>query len=210
MNPSTRQKLIIASLYTFLLLSVPTAWAQQQQTPPVSPSSPSDKPKDPQSSFEPRSGPGEGQKLMEKMVGKFDVVKSIFPVGKDPVRTKGKCQQKMIHQGHYLQSDFEFEELTGGKSTGTGVLGFDSKTGQFSSVWEDSRSTTFSLRQSEGTFDGQVIELYGRSLDPAAPARRSRTIARLEENGRVLVHQQFVPTPDGKERMVMELRMTRK
>lgn len=147
---------------------------------------------------------------MEKMVGKFEVVKSIFPVGKDPVRTKGKCQQKMIHEGHYLQSDFEFEELTGGKSTGTGVLGFDSKTGQFSSVWEDSRSTTFSLRQSEGKFDGQTIELYGRSLDPAAPARRSRTIARLEENGRVLVHQQFVPTPDGKERMVMELRMTRK
>ena len=35
--------------------------------------------KDPQSSFEPRSGPGAGQKYLESFVGDWDVVKIFHP-----------------------------------------------------------------------------------------------------------------------------------
>ena len=198
--------LFAGSALTLLSASIPALG----QTPPVAPPAAANAapPRDPQSSFEPRSGPGEGQKIMEKMVGEWTVVKSIFPVGKPPVRTSGTCRQMMVEEGRFLHSQFVFDSPTG-KTTGVGILGFDPKTGLFTSVWIDSRSTAFSMRQSEGTFNGETVELYGKSLDEKAPARRSRTIAKLEENGRLLIHQQFVPTPDGKERVVMELRMTR-
>ena len=165
--------------------------------------------KDPQSSFEPRTGPGEGQKLMARMVGEWDVVKSIFPVGKDPVRTKGVCHQMLVNEGRFLHSQFTFESKDGSTNVGVGILGFDAKTSIFTSVWIDSRSTAFSFRQSEGTFDGERVVLFGRSLDSKTPSRASRTIALLSDKDNTLIHQQFVAGPDGKERVIMELRMTR-
>ncbi len=53
--------------------------------------------------------------------------------------------------------------------------------------------------------------MVSKSLDPhAKEARRSRTVTRLEDNGRKLIHRQYTPGPDGQERLVMELLMTRK
>jgi hypothetical protein len=167
--------------------------------------------KDPQSSFEPRNGPGAGQKLMEKMVGDWDVVKSIFPRDKEPVRTKGTCHQTMMHDGRFLKSEFTFEEKDGTKTSGLGILGYDPKTDTFTSVWTDSRSTRMSLRQSEGKFNGEEVVLYGKSLDNGGTdARHSRTVAHLEDGGRKLIHRQYIPSPDGNEFIIMELMMTRK
>ena len=166
--------------------------------------------KDPQSTFEPRSAPGEGQKLMEKLVGEWDVVKSLFLPGRDPGRTKGTCHQTMVNGGRFLHSQFAFDDGKGGTTPGVGLLGFDPKTGIFTSVWVDARSTAMSFRQSEGKFDGEQIILFGRSLDSKTPPRASRTVAHLEDNGRKLFHRQYNVGPDGKERLLMELAMTRK
>ncbi len=209
--------LLFAASFAVLMGFAPQA-ARARQTPPTTPpTNPPAKPqqldipRDPQSSFEPRTGPGAGQKLMEKMAGDWLVVKSIFPVGKPPVRTNGTCKQTMVNDGRFLRSEFSFDNpATGGKDDGVGLLGYDPKADKFTSVWYDSRSTTFSFRQSVGKFDGEQVLLVGKSLDSATPARVSRTVARLENNNNLLLHQQFVPTPDGKERLVMELRMTRR
>jgi hypothetical protein len=172
---------------------------------------PKQPPKDPQSSFEPKSGPGSGQKLMEQMVGNWDVVKTISPPGRDPMKTKGTCRQSMMHDGRFLRSEFTFEEKDGTKSTGLGVLGFDPKTETFTSVWTDSRSTRMSLRQSQDKFDGKAIVLYGRTLENGGTdAHRSHTHAALEDEGKTLVHRQFIAGPDGKDWVIMELRLTRK
>ena len=40
--------------------------------------------------------------------------------------------------------------------------------------------------------------------------RQSRTVTRLEEDGAKIVHRQYAVGPDGSERLVMELVMTRK
>jgi len=170
-----------------------------------------EKQKDPQSTFEPRSGPGIGQKYMEQLVGNWEVLKTISPPGKDPVKSKGKCRQTMIHNGRYLQSEFTFEQADGSKSTGLGVLGYEPTTDTFTSTWTDSRSTKMSLRQSKDKFSGKEIVLYGKTLENGgADARHSRTVSRLEDGGRTLVHSQYVPGPDGKEFVIMELRMTRR
>jgi hypothetical protein len=168
--------------------------------------------KDPQSTVEPRSNPGSGQKFLEKFVGDWEVAKAFYPrSGGEPARAKGECRQTMIQEGRFLQSDFVFQQPDGKKSTGLGIIGFDTDTGRFTSFWVDSRSTRTSIRQSEGKFNGEEIVLFSKSLDPdAKDARRSRTVTRLEENGSKLVHRQYSIGADGKDRLMMELLMTRK
>jgi hypothetical protein len=166
--------------------------------------------KDPQSTFEPRSSPGAGQKFLEKFVGQWDVVKTFYPRSGTPFRVAGECRQTMIHGGRFLQSDFVFGQA-GNKTTGLGLIGFETETGKFTSVWTDSRATRMSLRQSEEAFNGREIVLYGKSLSgPAKGPTRSRTVTRLEDNGRRIVHRQFAVDAQGNERPVMELAMTRK
>lgn len=167
-------------------------------------------PKDAQSTFEPKTGPGAGQKLMEQYVGEWDVIKTISPPGRDPVRTEGTCRQTMMHGGKFLRSEFVFKEKDGSETNGLGILGYDSATDLFNSVWTDSRSTRISLRQSQGKFDGVRIMLYSKVLEGNPEGRKSRTIAQLEEGGRKLIHRQYNPGPDGKEFVIMELMLTRK
>ena len=126
--------------------------------------------KDAQASFEPRSGPGAGQKYLESFVGDWDVVKVFHPRSGEPVRATGTCRQTMIHDGRFLQSEFVFEQ-GGRKSTGLGLIGFEPPTGRFTSVWTDSRQTRMSFRQSRDPFDGKQIVLFSRSLDDGARAR---------------------------------------
>jgi hypothetical protein len=164
--------------------------------------------KDPQAAFEPRSKPGLGQKFLEKLIGDWDVAKIFHPRSGAPFRVRGTCRQTMIHDGRFLQSEFVFESQ-GTKSTGLGLLGFESSTGKFTSVWTDSRATRMSFRQSQGPFNGEEIILYAQALGTEGPFR-SRTNTRLEGNGTRLVHRQVAIDAAGKERLVMELLLTRK
>jgi hypothetical protein len=169
--------------------------------------------RDAQSSFEPRSGPGAGQKFLEAFVGDWDVVKTFHPrSGGQPVRTPGTCRQTLIHDGRFLRSEFVFEQ-GGRQSTGLGLTGFDPPSGRFTTVWTDSRQTRMSMRQSQEPFDGEQIVLFARSLDDqgrASASPSSRTITRLEDSGRTIRHRQFTSGPDGEEHLIMELVMTRK
>jgi hypothetical protein len=171
---------------------------------------PEKKQRDPQSAFEPRSGPGAGQKYLETFVGDWDVEKTFYPRGGDPAKTKGTCRQTMIHDGRFLQSEFVFEQ-DGKKTTGLGLVGFDPESGQFTTVWTDSRSARMSLRQSQEPFNGKEIVLHSRSIEKdARGARTSRTITRMEASGDRIVHRQYTVSADGQERLIMELNMSRK
>jgi hypothetical protein len=160
--------------------------------------------------YEPPNGPGAGQKLLAQFVGDWDVVKSFFPQNGQPIVTKGECKQFLVQDGKFLESDFTFFGADGTKSTGTGISGFDSKTNRFTTVWFDSRQTTMSIRQSDGTFDGKNIVLWTTPLDTEHPGRKTVARAHLEEDGRVLLHRHFLIDDKGGERMIIELRMTRK
>ncbi|HEX4164880.1 MAG TPA: DUF1579 family protein [Bryobacteraceae bacterium] len=160
--------------------------------------------------YEPPNAPGAGQKLLAQFAGNWDVIKSFFPMNRKPMVTKGECKQYMVQGGKFLESDFTFFDSDGTKSTGTGISGFDSKTNRFTTVWYDSRQTTMSIRQSDGTFDGKNIVLWDTPLTPDHPGRKTVARAHLEEDGRVLVHRHFLIADKGSERMIIELRMTRK
>jgi hypothetical protein len=166
---------------------------------------------DPQSSFEPRSAPGAGHKFLERFEGTWDVTKTFYPRSGEPVRAQGQCLQRMIHGGRFLQSEFTFGPR--GETTGLGLTGFDPQSGRFTSVWTDSRQTRMSIRQSREPFDGAAIILFSRSLDEDGQRRGpppSRTVTRLEDDGKKIVHRQFTTAPDGQERVIMELILIRK
>lgn len=186
-----------------MLVVVLLAASAGAQTPPTD----TDK-KDPQSAVEPRSAPGEGQKFLQKFVGTWDVVKTFHGRDGQVTKTTGSCRQTMIHGGRFLQSEFTFEGANG-SSTGTGVIGFESATGKFTSVWFDSRSTRMSHRMSTGRFDGKEIVLAGATLD-GSTGRPSRTVTRFEGDGMKIVHQQFVTSENGQERLLMQLVLTKR
>jgi hypothetical protein len=167
---------------------------------------------DPQSTFEPRSDPGAGQKFLEAFAGDWAVAKTFYPRTGDPVKTPGTCRQTMIHAGRFLKSEFVFQspvpgQKQGEETTGLGIIGWDAGTKKFTSFWTDSRSTRISIRESGEPFDGKQIVLVSRSLDeaPSADARKSKTITSLEDDGRKIVHRQYAIAPTGEERLVMEL-----
>jgi hypothetical protein len=171
---------------------------------------PPEKRKDAQSAYEPRSKSGAGQKYLESFVGDWEVEKIFHPRTGDPAKTKGVCRQTMIHDGRFLQSEFVFEQ-DGKKTTGLGLVGFDPESGQFTTVWTDSRSTRMSLRQSQEPFSGKEIVLHSRSIEKDARASRtSRTVSRMDANGDRIIHRQYTVAADGQERLIMELNMARK
>lgn len=164
---------------------------------------------DPQAKFEPRSAPGAGQKYLEGFVGEWEVAKAFLPRSGEPSRSKGTCKQAMIQGGRFLQSEFTFGEGDR-KTTGLGLIGFEPETGAFTSVWIDSRQTRMSHRRSRDTFDGSQIVLYSEALGAEGKdARRSKTVSKVEEGGKKIVHRQYALAADGEERLMMELVMTR-
>ena len=160
--------------------------------------------------YEPPSAPGAGQKLLAKFAGNWNLTQTFFPRTGKPIVTTGTCHQYMVQDGKFLESDFTFYRPGGKKTTGTGISGFDPKTNRFTTVWFDSRQTTMSIRQSDGTFDGKTIVLYSTALDPDDPGRKTVARAHLEDNGHVLIYRHSLIGPDGKERLIFEMRLTKK
>lgn len=163
-----------------------------------------------QNQYEPPTATGAGQRLLAEFTGDWEVVKTFFPKNGKPIVSKGACKQYMVQNGNFLQSDFTFFNPDGTTSTGTGISGFDSKSNRFTTVWYDSRQTTMSIRQSDGTFDGKNIVLWSTPLEAERPGRKTVTRTHLEESGRLLLYRHFLIDDKGDERMIFEMRMTRK
>ncbi len=169
------------------------------------------KPKDVQNAYEPPSGPGAGQAYLKTFEGDWDVDKVFYRPSGEAIHTPGECRQTMVKDGLFLESDFTFHPKDGKTGTGTGISGFDPKSGLFMTFWYDSRSPRFSIRASRAPFDGKHIELYSVSLGASwGQEHDSRTETHLEENGRKLIHTQYLKDKDGKERVMAELVMMRK
>jgi hypothetical protein len=206
-------------LVVVLAVSVASGVALAQKPPPAAPPAtspaapppPAAPPKDPQTRYEPPSGPGAGQAFLKAFEGEWTVERRFYPPAGGPMsRATGECTQKMVQDGRFLQSEFTFHQ-DGKTTTGTGVSGFDPETGLFTTFWYDSRSTRFSIRQSRDPFDGKQIVLYSASIAAShGQEHQSRTVSHLEDSGRKLIHQQFNQDASGKERLLMELILTRK
>jgi len=166
-------------------------------------------PKDPQSSYEPRSTPGLGQKYLQKFVGEWEVQKVFYPATGEPVRAGGECpvddpEWKVLAVGIRLRQG-------GPEIDGAGNHRVRARVGKIYQFLGRLPSDPHVSASSREPFDGDKIVLYSLSLEPAGKdSRRSKTISRLEDKGGKLVHRQFALGLGGEERLMMELLMTRK
>jgi uncharacterized protein DUF1579 len=201
-----------APLVAAVLVIAANHLALAQKPPPPAPTpAPAPPASDIHAKYEPPSGPGAGQAYLKTYEGAWSVERNFYPPGGGPAsKATGECTQKMVQDGRFLESDFTFHQ-DGKTTTGTGISGFDPQTGLFTTFWYDARSTRFSIRQSREPFDGKQIVLYSASLAAShGEERKSRTVSHLEDGGRKLIHQQFNQDASGKEKLLMELIMTRK
>jgi hypothetical protein len=194
-----------------LAMASGAALAQKPPEPKPGPAPASPAPRDTQAKYEPPSGPGAGQQFLKTFEGEWTVVRNFNPPNGGPAsKATGECTQKMVQDGRFLESDFTFHQ-DGKTTTGKGISGFDPQTGLFTTFWYDSRSTRFSIRQSREPFDGKQIVLHSASLTAShGQERQSRTVSHLEDGGNKLIHQQFHQDAGGKEKLLMELILTRK
>ena len=185
---------------------ITTSAASAQTATPAAPG------KDAQQRYEPPSGPGAGQAFLKTFEGEWTVERNFYPPsGAPPSKATGECTQKMVQDGRFLESDFTFHTPDGKTTTGVGISGFDPQTGLFTTFWYDSRSTRFSIRQSREPFDGKQIVLYSVSLGGShGQEHTSRTVSFLEDGGKRLIHRQYNSDASGKERVLMELILTKK
>src|ERR1043166_1579522 len=198
-----------AALWPAVLVIAASSLALAQKAPAPAPApAPA---KDVHARYEPPSGPGAGQEYLKTYEGEWTVERNFYPPGGGPAsKATGECTQKMVQDGRFLESDFTFHQ-DGKTTTGTGLSGFDPQTGLFTTFWYDSRSTRFSIRRRGGPLDGKQLVLYSASLAAShGDERKSRTVSHLEDGGKKLIHQQFNQDPSGKEKLLMELIMTRK
>ncbi len=166
--------------------------------------------KEAQSSYEPRTKPGVGQEFLKKFVGDWNVEKTIHGRSGNVNKSTGECKQTMVHDGRFLESQFTFKTRNG-TTTGTGIIGYESDSGIFTSNWVDSRSTKMSIRQSKGKFDGKSIVLFSASLgDGKKGSNESRTETHLEDNDQKLIHRAYILDAQNQEKLFMELVMTKK
>lgn len=126
--------------------------------------------------YEPPNALGAGQRRLTQFVGDWDVVKTFFPMNGKPIATKGTCNQYMIQDGKFLQSDFTFFNADGTKSTGTGISGFDSKTNRLPPCGTTRGRRRCRFARANGTFDGKNIVPWTTPLDTEHPGRK--TVAR--------------------------------
>jgi hypothetical protein len=160
-------------------------------------------------SYEVPATPGTGQQFLQKFTGNWDVEKKFYPRNGAPVTTKLECRQTMINGGRFLKSEFFPQSQT--NAVGIGFVGFESASGEFTSVWMDSRSTKMSIRRSKERFNGSEIVLFSVPLgDGEREGRPSRDVTRLANNGRKIVHQQYAINPDSTELLKLELIMTKR
>ncbi len=163
---------------------------------------------EPQATVEPRSAPGPTHAYLARYAGEWDVAKTFYGRDGQVSKQTGTCTQTMIHGGRFLRSEFRFNSPTG-ETTGTGIIGFDSATGKFTTTWIDSRATRISHRESDKPFNNEEIKLKGVALG-GPPSRQSQTVTRLEADDNRIVHRQYSLDDQGDERLVMELVLTRR
>jgi hypothetical protein len=110
--------------------------------------------------------PGEGHKLLEPLVGKWDVVTRMWWEGpnKPPTETKGVSERKWVLDGRFLLEESS-GQMMGMPYKSMSFLGFDNYKKKYVVSYLDSVGTA--MYTGEGKFDpsNKVMTLFGKMDD---------------------------------------------
>ena len=110
--------------------------------------------------------PGEGHKLLEQFVGKWDVVTRMWMEGpgKPPNETKGSAETRWVLEGRFLLEEGS-GNMMGMPYKSVNYLGFDNYKKKYVVSYLDSMGTA--MYTGEGKFDpsNKVLTLFGKMDD---------------------------------------------
>ena len=165
-----------------------------------------------------RVAPGEGQRSLQPLEGKWRVTKSLYIVAGTPekpvVSTKMTTVRKWVGDGRFL-SDTTTGELGGKPYFRTGLLGFNNEERRYQWVTADNQTPILmSYASVIGTGVRNPIDLRGSFSDPGVTGKRNtglviamRTHVEIVSNDRHVFEIWFTPPGQAEllaDRMVFE------
>lgn len=157
--------------------------------------------------------PGEQHKMLEEhFAGEWTAdVKSCSGDPTAPMEeSKGTQEARMVLDGRYLTQHFT-GKMMDQDYTGMGVIGYDNASKKFISAWIDNMST--GMMNMDGAYDeaSKTYTLKGDFNDPSNPNGKSqmREVVKVTDNDH---HEMmmYMPGPDGKEMLGMDIKFSRK
>jgi hypothetical protein len=158
--------------------------------------------------YEKASLPGDQHKLLQKMVGKWNLsLKSWMAPNQPPTESTGTAEVKSLLGDRFVQTTVT-SSFMGKPFNGIGTTGFDKGKKKFVGTWIDSMST--GMMRSEGTSDaaGKVMTSQAVATDPVTGKEsRMRIVGKWESDDKMV--EEFYEKHGGKEAKTMEITYTR-
>ena len=154
--------------------------------------------------------PGDGQKLLDNMVGTFDVkVTAWMMPGQPPMDSHGTSVNSWIMGGRFIEQKFS-GQFMGQPFDGIGYTGYDNVKKTYWSSWMDNMSTGV-MNSTGGTSDGGKTWKFMSSMADPMTGKD----APIEERLTVVDHDHYnfemwSPGPDGKMMETMAIAYSRK
>jgi hypothetical protein len=151
--------------------------------------------------------PGPQHQKLAEMAGTWTFEsKSWMSPGKPPELSTGTAERSMVLGGRVLKEKVS-STMFGQPFEGIGMTGYDNTTGRYWSSWIDSMSTAMMMSTGTCSDDGKC-EFTSTMKDPATGQDMTMRMT-SEHTGDTEVMQMYMPDPQGKEYLGMELRYTR-
>lgn len=152
--------------------------------------------------------PGAPHKLFATLEGSWTTrTKSWMEPGKPPEETTGKCEQKLLLDGRYLQQVYT-GDMMGSPFTGINLLGYDNHTKKYVSVWIDSMSTGIYFFEGTADADGKIITQESSYDDPVKGPTLWRSVTKIKDDN-TMEYEMYLTPKGGKEEKMMEMTVSR-
>lgn len=156
------------------------------------------------------ANPGEKHKLLDPMVGSWNVTTTMWMApGAPPSTSGGTCENSWILGGRYVMSSFK-GEFMGQPFEGIGYNGYDNYRKRFIGTWMDSASTFIMVSDGDVDASGRVFT-FTADYDDVMTGKKCtmREIVTIVDANKH-VFEMYQPDPTGKEFKGMEIVYTRK
>ena len=154
--------------------------------------------------------PGAGHKLLEPIVGSFDVKIVMWEYPGAPAQeSTGASEHAWVLGGRYVRQTFR-GSMMGMPFDGIGYTGYDNYKKQYISVWMDTMGTSMLIASGTADPTGKILTSTAE-WDDAMTGKKStvREVVRIIDNDTHTM-EMYMPGPDGKEYRNMEITYTRK
>ena len=128
--------------------------------------------------------PGEPHKMLEGMVGMWDVETKAWMggPGTEPSVTKGSSQMKMILGGRFLQQETT-GEMMGMPMNGIGITGYDNFKKKYVGFWIDNTGTAMYTMEGEMDKEGKTCTYWGVMDEPMTGERDKKVKYTISMDG---------------------------